>query len=222
MGQSDRDKLVYQHIWETEPDREPSETFRKMINLAITAASAVGRQARVADLGSGSGRHARWAAQCGCHVEAVDYDHTAILRQRSVPACRYTLTEADVREWLDPQRRAWWDAVACFDSLHHMVSDLDALGTLLDRVADIICQGSFLLVTLLCNITYSSGVVPAERLNVSPDEAEGYLRQHFHDYVILTMRRKPVRIARTLTMDELDRVITASYSAERVLVLLRR
>ncbi|XKM37677.1 class I SAM-dependent methyltransferase (plasmid) [Rhizobium ruizarguesonis] len=77
FGQSSRDQQVYQHIWADGDDRPPSPLFVEMIELAMKHAPDLA----VADLGSGAGRHAKWAAQKSCCVDAIEYDETALARQ---------------------------------------------------------------------------------------------------------------------------------------------
>jgi SAM-dependent methyltransferase len=218
FGQSSRDQKVYQHIWADGDDRPPSPLFVEMIELAMKHAPDLA----VADLGSGAGRHAKWAAQKGCCVDAIEYDDTALARQAAFAERCWNVTKVDVREWLPARAAQTYNCVVCFDAMHHMVSTLSQLDVLLAEIQRITKPGGWLLLTLLCDIHYSHGVVPGSRLTLSADTAEQFFLAFFEGSIVERIDRQAVRIARTLTEDGSGNLVESSYEAERVLFLVQK
>lgn len=219
--QSDRDRAVYRHIWSTEGERAPSDTFRRMIEIALDGRSHQHESVAVADLGSGSGRHAKYASRNGCSVVAVEYDETGIARQRRIPGRDWAIVDADVRTWLPTQHDNSFDAIVCFDALHHMVQDADTLMGILDEIRRVARDGGLLLLTLLCEIEYSAGIVPRDRLNMNEDQARAAFENAFRNDEVLVLKSKPVLVKRTHTAGVDGTIIEASYRSRRVLTLVR-
>jgi SAM-dependent methyltransferase len=90
--------------------------------------------ARVLDLASGHGRHARWFADRGCRVLAVDRDRDALALLADVPGVETAALDLEASGWpLGDQR---FDAIVVANYLHrplfpHLIAALADDGALL-------------------------------------------------------------------------------------------
>lgn len=132
--------LPQHHDWEVSGERQVAPTIDGIRHDHVAryewAASLIGRNKLVIDIGCGIGYGARILADAGLHVVALDAFGPAIdyaLKHYSHPSVRHRRVKVqDVA--MDGEH---YDAAVCFEMLEH-VSDIDARDTLikLRRVAD--------------------------------------------------------------------------------------
>ncbi|MFJ2867685.1 class I SAM-dependent methyltransferase [Kitasatospora sp. NPDC087314] len=218
-SQTARDRLVYRDIWAQEGIRPPSDTARALID-ALTP-SAHGRRPHLADLGCGAGRHALHAARQSLRVTAVDHSTHAVAALRGAideEQLDCEVIQGDAFAWLRELPPATLDAVICFDSVHHSSADPERIAETLAQLGSRTRVGGSVLVTLLCDITYSTGERPPGRLLVGVEDGVALLDRALGGHRLLTDRRKPVRVARTTSISpSTGRPVPASYGATRVL-----
>ena len=114
-----------------------------------------------------------------------------------------------------------FDAVVCFDALHHIFQDVEGLTRVLGDIRRIMRDGGFLLLTLLCAHEYSARTVPENRLNLNEDQAHALFETSFTNDETLVKKSKPVFVESTLTADLDGQIVEAAYRSKRVLVLVR-
>ncbi|GGM88794.1 class I SAM-dependent methyltransferase [Streptomyces fuscichromogenes] len=219
-SQTARDRLVYRDVWAREGIRPPSDTARAMIDAL--APSADGPRPHLADLGCGAGRHALHAARQGLRVTAIDHSaHAVAALQGAVDEERIDccdVIQGDAFAWLRELTPSTLDAVVCFDSVHHSSADPERVEETVALLASRTRAGGSVLVTLLCDITYSTGERPPGRLLVGEEDGAALLDRALGGHRLLTDRRKPVRVARTTSISpSTGRPVPASYGATRVL-----
>ena len=93
----------------------------------VRFSSLIGDGARVLDLASGRGRHARWLAARGMHAVAVDRDADALASLAGVPRVSTRVADLEAGAW--PLAGERFDAVVVTNYLHRPTFDpmLDAL-----------------------------------------------------------------------------------------------
>lgn len=217
--QTSRDRLIYDRIWRAEGVGLPDETAIKMIDeLAAHTGQA---PARIADLGCGTGRHVVYAAQRGLQVTGIDHSETALEILRSATQdldCDIVL--GDAFGWLIQQPPSSMDGVICIDSIHHTSANPAAVEQTAARIAKRIRPGGLLLITLLCDIRYSTGEHPPGRLRVSLDAGTTLIDRALSAHTVLTEQHSAVRIPRTVSQDPITgELVEATYAAERLLRL---
>lgn len=219
IQQTSRDHLVYDQIWRAEGIGVPDNTAVQMIDeLAGRPGEAA---ARVADLGCGTGRHVLYAARRGLHVTGIDHSETALglLRPAALGLdCEIVL--GDAFAWVSRQTPSSLDGIICVDSIHHTSSDPQAVEQIARGLAERVKPGGQVLITMLCNIRYSTGETPPGRLLVSLDRGTDLLDHAFTGHRVITEEHSPVRIPHTVSQDPASgALVRASYSAERLLRL---
>jgi len=219
-SQTARDRLVYRDIWAQEGIRAPSDTARAMIDAL--APPAGGPRPHLADLGCGAGRHALHAARQGLRVTAIDHSADAVatlqgaVAEERIEGC--DVVRGDAFAWLREVAPSTLDAVVCFDSVHHSSADPERVEETVALLASRTRAGGSVLVTLLCDITYSTGERPPGRLLVGAEDGAALLDRALGGHRLLTDRRKPVRVARTTSISpSTGQPVEASYGATRVL-----
>jgi SAM-dependent methyltransferase len=90
--------------------------------------------ARVLDLACGSGRHARFFADRGCRVLAVDRDPTALATMKAIAAIETREADLEASDW--PLAGERFDAIVVTNYLHrplfpHLVAAIEDDGALL-------------------------------------------------------------------------------------------
>src|SRR5438270_3660108 len=88
---------------------EPSPWIRRFAHL-------VRASGRVLDVASGAGRHARFFAQRGCHVTAVDRDAALLEPLRAVDNVTTVVADLETSAWPFASQR--FDAVVSVNYLH--------------------------------------------------------------------------------------------------------
>lgn len=218
-SQTTRDRLVYRDIWAQEGIRSPSDTARAMIDALAPSLGAP--RPRLADLGCGAGRHALHAARRGLRVTAVDHSAHAVAALRGAVDAEgldCDVIQGDAFAWLRELPPAALDAVICFDSIHHSSPDPERIEETLALLGSRTRAGGSLLVSLLCDITYSTGERPPGRLLIDTAGGATLLDRALGDHTLLTERRKPVRVALTTSISPLTgQPVPASYQSTRIL-----
>ena len=100
----------------------------------VRHAALIASGARVLDLASGTGRHARWLAARGARVLAVDRDPKALAALAGVPGVETACQDLETGEW--PLAGERFDAIVIVNYLHrplfpHLLAALADDGTLL-------------------------------------------------------------------------------------------
>ena len=95
----------------------------------VRFASLIAPQARVLDLASGRGRHARWLAARGIRVMAVDRDGEALAMLDGAPGITTRVCDLEQSTW--PLAGEHFDAVVVVNYLHRPTFE-----RLLDTIAD--------------------------------------------------------------------------------------
>lgn len=211
---TNRDQLVYERIWATTGEQKPSDTFGAILH-SLAARDIV---ARVADLGCGIGRHSIAASQAGHSVTAIDHHPRAVevLRRRS-EGLPVTVLEMDMATWASKQSAGCFDTVVCFDSLHHVSPDLDVVAALIRRIGNLLAPSGHLLITLLCDVRYSSGEIIESRLKLDVAEGEELLDSNLSNLKCLKGKIKPVVVERTVGLSESGEMVQTRYESVRVL-----
>lgn len=87
-------------------------------------------------------------------------------------------------------------------------------------LAERVRAGGFVLITMLCDIRYSTGETPPGRLLVSLAQGTALLDRAFAGHRVITEEHSPVRIPDTVSQDPVSgELVRASYLAERLLRL---
>jgi SAM-dependent methyltransferase len=219
--QTSRDARVYDRLWADVPQDAPSSTLIELVDRHL----AGGRSdlPGLVDLGCGIGRNALYAARRGVPTIAIDHSLRAVdtLRSagRSLPI---DVIHGDFVEWLEGRDQASARAVLCFDAIHHTSESAAEVTKILRQMARVAGQGGFVLVTLLCDVAFSTGELPAGRLRVSAAEGRTLLDATFAEADCVVARRKPVRLSNVYSVNAAENVIVkGDYSAVRELRLFR-
>jgi cyclopropane fatty-acyl-phospholipid synthase-like methyltransferase len=215
--ESELDRVLYDHKWTETPaaDRPVGDTFALMVD-----ALDVGEGMRImVDLGCGTGRHAIYAARRGVDVVAVDHNRTAceILRRRAA-GLPVVVENANLGHWLDAVSSRF-DAVTCWDAVHHLSADVSVVRHALVRMRDLLLPGGFVLVTLLCDTEYGFGPTGSQ-LMISSDEGTRLLRAAFAGLREVVLKSKVMATDDSVGVDPARRqVVRASYASTRVIGL---
>ena len=214
-----RDFRVYDHIWLGKVPGLPSSTMTALVEQLLRDGRACGHNPRLADLGCGIGRNALHAARLGVEVVAVDHHPRAVSMLRVAGAdLQLSVVHADLLDWLDSQPDQAYDAIVCFDALHHLSPDPEVIRSAQQKVRRVVCRGGHVLVTLLCDISYSSGERPSGRLSVDAEGAADLLDTGFTGAECLKKTLCRVHKPAIVGFDETaSKLVPTSYSAHRVL-----
>jgi 2-polyprenyl-3-methyl-5-hydroxy-6-metoxy-1,4-benzoquinol methylase len=220
---TERDALIYGELWKDPPNFTPSDTMAAMVDDLLAACSGDGEpQPVLADLGCGGGRHALHAARCGMRVDAVDHNPAAVaaLRERAL-SLPISVEQTDFVTWLEGRRAGTYDAVVCFDAIHHISPSQAVVEETIARLGALVRRDGFLLIALLADVAFSNDERPESRLEVSSDEAEEILDRATG--ALAPIKRKQRTIHRTVTsLDPTSGgLVTAEYTATRCLRLCR-
>jgi 2-polyprenyl-3-methyl-5-hydroxy-6-metoxy-1,4-benzoquinol methylase len=169
-----RDSLVYGNLWADPPNFRPSDTSVAMIN-ELTA-DANDSRPHLADIACGGGRHAIYAAENGCDVTAIDHNEVAVtgLRERAA-SLPVEVLRADLVDWVAGQHAKSFDAVICFDAIHHISSEIDDVDRSIRRMAGLLRPRGFLLITFLADVVFGNGERPPGRLELTAEKAAALL-----------------------------------------------
>jgi SAM-dependent methyltransferase len=218
-SQTPRDRVVYRDIWASVGFRAPSDTARAVIDSFAPAPGAA--RPRLADLGCGAGRHSLHAARQGLKVTALDHSpHAIAMLGKAVDAegLDCDVIQGDSFAWLREQPPGSLDAIICFDSVHHSSPDPEQVAETLTLLGTRTRAGGSVLVTLLCDISYSTGERPPGRLLIDSEGAAALLDHALGDHLLVTERCKPVRVDRTTSISPATgEPVQAAYRATRVL-----
>jgi 2-polyprenyl-3-methyl-5-hydroxy-6-metoxy-1,4-benzoquinol methylase len=212
---SRRDTFVYDHIWRNTDSETLSDSFSSIVQILSERNK---RPAKVGDLGCGVGRHTLHAASAGHSVEAIDHHPRAIevLRQRAV-GLPVTVWHEDLVDWIPKQLVGSYDAIVCFDALHHISPEIQQISSLLKSIKHLLAPEGHLLITMLCDINYSTGERISSRLQLNSSEGEDLLDSAFEGFVLKKAKRKPFEVKSTVSYDGSSSLRVADYSATRIL-----
>jgi SAM-dependent methyltransferase len=186
-----------------------------MVDALRRSTGASGRRPRLGDLGAGAGRHALHAASRGMNVHAVERHRDAVARLRRLPV-NVTVHHADFVEWLHLQHEKRFDALLCFDAVHHVAGGREAVEGRLKLFPRILRSRGHLVVSLLCDIAYSAGGVPPDRSCLTEAEGCDLLDNIYPAAQTMRKTSRPVQIKNTLNLTPEGEVVTADYSAHRL------
>lgn len=220
-SQSERDRLVYDEIWKREGDIAPAAGFRQLVELLAAALP----DGLVADLGCGNGRHAVYAARHGLRAVGVDHSEEAVrqaTRRAEDLGDRIEFRQGDAFAWLAAQPDDSLDAIVSFDMIHHRDSSERVAVAALHDMRRALRPGGYLLISLLCDISYSSAERPPGRLFVTADRGRELLAEAFAGDVGLADGREPVYIPGTVSLDPAHgSLVPTDYRATRLWQLIR-
>ena len=150
---------------------------------------------RLADLGCGAGRHSLYAAALGVLVTAVDHDQRVTERLDAARGERpVTVIQEDVVRWIRRQRPSSLDAIICYDVLHQLSGRVEVIADALATFESRLQVGGHLVVSLVCDIAYAPGTVPAERFAIAADAAAPFLDRALQSCCRVSLKRKRTRM----------------------------
>jgi SAM-dependent methyltransferase len=214
-----RDLRIYDRIWSDRAPGPASAATVALVARLLEDAQPRRRRPRLADLGCGIGRNALHAARLGIDVVAVDHHPRAIamLRAASI-GLPVTVVHADLPDWLEEQTDQSYDAVTCCDCLHHLSPDADVILSTQHQLRRIVRLGGHVLVTLLCDISYSCGERPSGRLSLDVDAGAELIHRAFGGLECILKECRHVNKPGLFGLDErTGEIVPTDYSANRLL-----